>query len=583
MPDTELLVSNFAIELDGAPAPADLASDVIEISVEQSLHLPAVAAIQISDPQLKWIDDSRFEPGAAVKISAGFGNETSVIFEGEIVELEPVFAESGVPALIVRGLDKLHRLGRGSYVRTFLNVTDGDVIKKIAGEVGLQARVGQTKTLHPYLIQAGQTNLEFLQQRAASLGYLLYVDGSTLVCEAARASGAAVELKMFEDLVEFRPRMSTAGQINEVTVRGWDPKKKQAVIGKARKGNAHPQVGYGKGGGDAAKKAFSLDAPYAVVSGAMRDQGAADALAQAVADRHDARFIQAEGLMLGSARLRAGGAVKISGVGTRFGGTYFVTACTHRFDLVSGYTSSFNVSGMQPATLTGMLASDEPSVTAAGAVGYNLMIGIVTDNNDPENLGRVKIKFPLLSDEHASHWARVAAPDAGNNRGFEFIPEVNDEVVVGFEAGDINYPIVLGGLWNGQDKAPLSSSEAIQGGKVIKRVIRSRTGHEITIDDTDDKGGITIKDKNGNSIVLTIEQDKLTITSKGDMTLDTKGNLTLKTAKKLLIEATGAGEIKAMGLSMDGKTGNTEVKGMGVKVDGGAATVDVKGSMINLN
>lgn len=576
MSDTKYL-SSFSFTLGGSPAPAEMIADLIEVTIENSLHLPDVATLVLRDRDSKWIDDSRLEPGAEIKVKAVVGNKTKEIFDGEIVEIEPVFSRSS-HLVTIRAFDRLHRLSRGRYARSFVNVKDGDVIQKIAQEVGLRASVGPTTIVREHLMQSGQTNLEFLQGRAAALGYLLYVEGTALHCKAPGSTGAAIDLKMPDDFHDFRPRLTTISQVSKVQARGWDPKQKREVLGEAQNGATHPKVGVNKSGGQLAQSAFRISAEYLVADRPVRTQAEADKLAQAVADQFDGKFIEAEGVAQGNPNIVAGASVKISGVGQRFSGTYFVTSSRHAYTPDEGYLTSFFVSGLHPSTLIGLLAPDQPAAPAP-----HLAVGVVTDNNDPENMGRVKVKYPWLTNDHASGWARVVSAGAGPDRGFMVLPEVNDEVLVGFEMGDINQPYVLGGLWNGKDKPPRTSNVAVKGGKVVQRVLRSRAGHEILIDDDDSKGGITIKDKNGNQIVLTIDQDKLTITSKGDMTFDTQGNLTLKTAKKLVIEATQAGEIKAMGLKLDGKTSATEVKGMSVKVDGGAGTVDVKGSMINLN
>lgn len=576
MSDTKFF-SSFSFTIGGAPAPAEMITDLIEVTIETSLHLPDVATLVLRDRDKKWIDDARLDPGAEIKVKAVVGNKTKEIFDGEIIEIEPVFSKSA-HLVTIRAFDRLHRLSRGRYARSFVNVKDGDVIQKIAQEVGLQASVGPTTIVREHLMQSGQTNLEFLQGRAAALGYLLYVDGKTLHCKAPSSNAAAIELKMPADFHDFRPRLTTISQVTKVTARGWDPKQKREVLGEAQNGATHPKVGVNKSGGQLAQSAFRISAEYLVADRPVRTQAEADKLAQAVADRFDGKFIEAEGVARGNPDIVAGASVKIGGVGKRFSGTYFVTSARHTYTQEEGYLTGFFVSGLHPATLIGLLTPDEPAAPAP-----HLAVAVVTDNQDPENLGRVKVKYPWLSSDHASGWARVVSVGAGVERGFMVLPEVNDEVLVAFEMGDINQPYVIGGLWNGKDKPPRQSSVAVKGGKVVQRVLRSRVGHEILIDDDESKGGITIKDKNGNQIVLTIDQDKLTITSKGDMTFDTKGNLTLKTAKKLVIEAAQAGEIKAMGLKLDGKTSATEVKGMSVKVDGGAGTVDVKGSMINLN
>ena len=115
---------------------------------------------------------------------------------------------------------------------------------------------------------------------------------------------------------------------------------------------------------------------------------------------------------------------------------------------------------------------------------YGVMVGVVTNNQDPEGLGRVKVRFPWLSNEDESGWARIAAPMAGKERGMYFLPEVEDEVLVGFEHGDVRFPYVLGALWNGQDAPPAKNDD----GKNNLRVIKSRSGHLIRLNDEDWQG-----------------------------------------------------------------------------------------------
>lgn len=131
----------------------------------------------------------------------------------------------------------------------------------------------------------------------------------------------------------------------------------------------------------------------------------------------------------------------------------------------------------------------------------NVVIAIVTDNKDPEELGRVKVKFPWLDENLTSHWARVAAPMAGPDRGFFFLPEIDDEVLVAFEHGDVNFPIVIGGLWNGVDKPPMTNSDAVPSSVDFRR-IKTRYGHIIELEDTSGKGRIVIQTPGGQRIVL---------------------------------------------------------------------------------
>jgi len=154
---------------------------------------------------------------------------------------------------------------------------------------------------------------------------------------------------------------------------------------------------------------------------------------------------------------------------------------------------------------------------------YGMVIGIVTNNQDPDKLGRVKVKLPWLSEEMETFWARVVTPMAGANRGMYFLPEVDDEVLVAFEHGMVDFPYVIGALWNGKDRPPATNDN----GHNDLRTIKSRSGHVITLDDTADREKILIRDKTGkNELVIDARNHTLAIRVEGDITLQAKGNLT---------------------------------------------------------
>src|ERR1035438_8059879 len=162
--------------------------------------------------------------------------------------------------------------------------------------------------------------------------------------------------------------------------------------------------------------------------------------------------------------------------------------------------------------LVDSLANEEPR---AGRI-TGVVIGVVTNNQDPDSMGRVNVKFPWLSDVDESFWARIAAPMAGNQRGAYFLPEVDDEVLVAFEHGDVRSPYVLGGLWNGKDAPPATNGD----GKNNVRMIKSRSGHVVKLNDEDGKETIEIIDKSkNNSIVIDTSKNTITITTDKDITL----------------------------------------------------------------
>jgi len=181
---------------------------------------------------------------------------------------------------------------------------------------------------------------------------------------------------------------------------------------------------------------------------------------------------------------------------------------------------------------------------------YGVTVGIVTNNKDEEGLGRVKVKFPWLSETDESYWARVLTPMAGKQRGLYFLPEVDDEVLVAFDRGDISSPYILGGLWNGQDKPPESNTD----GKNNLRVIKSRSGHQIILDDTENAEKITICDKTGkNQIVIDSKNNAISIEGEKDISIKAKGKISLESSdgdisikcKNLAIQTQPNCEIKA--------------------------------------
>ncbi|MGB7922517.1 MAG: phage baseplate assembly protein V [Pyrinomonadaceae bacterium] len=193
-----------------------------------------------------------------------------------------------------------------------------------------------------------------------------------------------------------------------------------------------------------------------------------------------------------------------------------------------------------------------------------VVVGVVTNNQDPDGMGRVKVKFPWLSDADESNWARVAVPMAGKERGFYFLPEVEDEVLVAFEQGDARFPYVLGALWNGKDAPPVKNDD----GKNSIRVIKSRSGHVIRLTDEDGKEKIELIDKSEkNSIVFDTAQNTITITTDKDITLSAAQGTIKLDAQKIEIKSSADTKIEA-GAGLDAKaSGQMNIKGATVNIN----------------
>lgn len=195
---------------------------------------------------------------------------------------------------------------------------------------------------------------------------------------------------------------------------------------------------------------------------------------------------------------------------------------------------------------------------------HGVVIGLVTNTKDPDKLARVKVKFPWLSDSDESDWARVATPMAGNGRGLQLLPEVDDEVLVAFEHGDMRFPYVLGVLWNGKDKPPEDNAD----GKNDVRVLKSRGGLQIRLTDEAGKEKIEIVDKSGkNRIVIDAAAKSVTIAADGDVTVSApQGTLKLE-ARTIELKATGSAKLESGGALDVKASGALTLKGASVDIN----------------
>jgi uncharacterized protein involved in type VI secretion and phage assembly len=219
-----------------------------------------------------------------------------------------------------------------------------------------------------------------------------------------------------------------------------------------------------------------------------------------------------------------------------------------------------------------------------------VVVALVTNNRSPDG-AMVKVKYPWLPDGPESGWARLATPMTGNGRGFYWLPEVNDEVLVAFEHGDINRPYVIGGVWNGQDQPPASASDVVgPDGKVNKRIVKSRLGHVITIDDSDDSPSISIVDKTGsNQLTLDSNSNSLKVSVRGDIVFHADNKITFSGGEIALssnrtgvsLEAQTELKLKGMQASMNA---DTQLKLSSPMTDmEGTGIVSVHGGMVKLN
>jgi phage protein D len=617
MSDQAIHISQFYIKVNGTNLREDLMDALMTAEVDDSLYLPDMFTLIFSDKGLKILSENFFKLGAIVELSAKAprGQKTKLM-EGEITSIEPDLNSVDRGTLVIRGYDRSHRLTRGRKTKTFLNVTDSDLASQLAQGAGLSAQTDATSVVHKFVMQTNQTDFEFLLERARRIGYQLSVEDKKLLFKkppAAPPAGPTLDWGISMD--QFRARMSTMQQVNEVIVRGWDPQAKREIVGRATSPTSATQhrKDQGKTGGDAARSAHSVSSTQIIVDRPITNQSEADNIAKAELDAMASNFIQAEGNAGGDPTLIAGSKVTIQGVGSRFGGEYLVTRALHHYS-VKGYSTRFWCNGGTGNTgIVDILKSHNGGGGGQNKIGAQehvttrgLMVGVVTNNNDPENLGRVRVKFPALGDNIESWWCRLSTIMAGPGQGVAYFPESGDEVIVAFEHGEPSRGIVLGAVWNGSDNLPKPIGQLVTGAQTIRRIHRTRKGHEFVLVDEPGKEGIELIDRTTkNFIKIITDTNKIHIECTGDIevkstspganinvTADT-GNITVKaSAGKMTLESLQDMEIKANAgkVKITGTAGveinspaQTKVMGTAMLDLSSAGVTSVKGSLLKLN
>src|SRR5262249_39921505 len=225
------LVPDIDVLINGSPVSAAVLSYVADVVVDDSVDLPSMFSFVVasSDAQEQgppWVDnEDLFSVGNVVEIKMGESGDLTSLITGEITALEPEFVTSRLPVLTVRGYDGGHRLQRGRKPRTFLQKTDSDIATQIGGEAGLSVQAIDSGTSLDYVLQANQTDWEFLCERARLIRYEVVVDDKTMFFRpVGNDQSEVLTLDMTSDLLEFYPRLSSAGQPSEAKVQSWSLK-----------------------------------------------------------------------------------------------------------------------------------------------------------------------------------------------------------------------------------------------------------------------------------------------------------------------------------------------------------------------
>jgi phage protein D/phage baseplate assembly protein gpV len=485
-----------------------------------------------ADNQL--IDSALFDLGKQVEIYMGYGNDLQPMMLGQITAIEPSFPENGPPTVKISGYDKSYMLRHNQPDRpAFQYVPDSAIAALIAVEAGLIPIVDPSPIFHTKkLIQTG-SDFAFLKDRARANFFDVYVWWDKLYFHFPRPQTSDYVLEWGKNLSSFSPRISSAGLAGLQVIRGYNEDLAQTIVVFAAALDFNVDNLIEKLGSSA------LDLLTSLGRRVIRDQPIetpVDALVLAKSILQDILdgLYEGSGTTIGIPGLQAGQFVTISNVGKRFSGAYRLRKVVHTID-GSGYRTEFEVTQRSSSTVLQILrktiGGEEPPPDGRERF-YGLATGTVTQNVDVQAgvpMARVQVSFPWLSDTVTSGWARCAMPMAGSHVGTFFLPAVGDEVVLGFEHGDLTKPIVLGSVWNAKQQPPY---QHLNGFDDI-RMIKTKAGHTITLDDTLGFEQVVIADKGGSQI---------TMKATGDVVISAKNNIQLN-AQNVKVTVTGTMDV----------------------------------------
>ncbi len=474
------------ISIGGEELSDAVADDLVSVRVNRGISMTGRAVVRFNDIGYDHASSATFGLGAAVTIKAG----TTSIFEGVITgtALEHdavVFRQQ----FSFTADDKSFKLGLTKHIRTFEQMKMSEVISQLTGSSGLSLDMTTANDpVQDYLLQNG-TDLALLDTITKRLNYVWWIEDSSLKVKPAgdMTQAVATTLDLLSDLMEFSVRGS-ALRPAAIKVNGWDPKAKQDI-----KGGATPGPDPSGGAKSTFTDNFSVSKRKSLVGSddflagdaTPTSQAEAELAAGSLRTTWQGDAVGARGQSLINAKVTPNAIVSITGAGPA-NGNYLVSEVEHTFS-ARGFFTRFTAGQMRQSVLVDKLAV-APAET--GFVNHNLTTAVVSEvggsaDSGSERVGMVKVKFNGLTGDVASAWARVLSFGGGNKRGGVFLPEIKDEVLVGFEGGDTRRPVVLGALFNGQDAVAASSDVVDSGGKVVYRRITSRQNNVIELSDGD--------------------------------------------------------------------------------------------------
>lgn len=551
MPNAQVgSVASFAIEVSGSSIPDTVA--VVRVHIEQAINRIASAIITLldGDPSTgNFIVSSSatFVPGNTISIACGYDGVNTVVFEGIIVKQNLRVANNVGPILEVECKDKAIKMTVGRNSAGFANKKDSDVISQLISDAGLSAQVTATDTVIPELVQYYASNWDFMLSRAEVNGLLVSTQNGTVHVFNPTAQTASVMTLTYGDegFFAFNADLNAMTQLPQVTASAWDFQNQQLISAQAANTLAGPGNLSSKTlSGVLGLSTFTLQTSGAESSAELTSWAKAQMLKSELAK------IIGDVRIQGTAVIFPGRYITLSGLGDRFDGDHFVSAIRHELS-EGNWICEIDI-GLSPEWFVQQHPVEAPNAAGLIPAMQGLMTGVVKKiDSDPDSEYRILIEVALFNDQGTGLWARLANFYSTSGEGAFFLPEVGDEVVLGFLNQDPRYPIVVGSLYSQKNKPfsqfspnPKNSMKGIVTKNQLQllfndedKILTLLTPNKNTLVLDDKNSQIELKDQNGNSLVM--NSSGITLKSDKDITLQAAQNVTIKGDAGITIESSG--------------------------------------------
>jgi phage baseplate assembly protein gpV/phage protein D len=500
-------VPQISIALNGAAlSPNDLFT-LVEVRVQQRLSLPALCELAFVNPTVAFIESSSFASGSSLRVS--LPGVEAPLFNGQVTAIEQIYEPSRGREVRVRGYDLLHQLRKRQPVRAHVQLTLVDLFRELVGEFGLAVEAEESGPLWQRMIQFQQTDFDLLAELAGRCGLHFTLRENVLHVITLEGIGADLPLTLGETLLEARVEVNADRVCRSVLTAGWDPLRMEQHEGRAVTARVGRSV---MAGVDPAEVGGTGE--RIITDETVQDDHQAEAVAQAELDSRVAQEVTLWGVAEGDPHLQPGARVKVHGIAPSLEGRYVLTAVDHIFDSIKGFISTISTAPLPP----------RPRARSAVAAP-----GVVTDVNDPEGYGRVRVELPTYN-KVETDWLGVLTAGAGSGKGLLALPDVGDTVLVMFPQGEPAHGLILGGLYG--VKTSSDWDWGIDSGSVRRYTFITPGGQRMQLDDA--KQLIRLENSDGSYFELS--PDKVSMHAQADLHIEAPGHSIVIQGQKIDFE-----------------------------------------------